>query len=217
MAKSTNEAIEKLTGKPLPIKVARLYSYYFERAEKIIDEIPERKKMGASGDLDLIYWLAEHLQITSAIETGVAYGWSSLAFLLSLNNRKGRNVKLISTDRPYINQNNEQFIGCVVPSEFKSMWIILRNADKQALPKALKILGKIDMCHYDSDKSYQGRMWAYQLLWDALRPGGFFISDDIGDNKAFLDFSKKVASDPVVIKLRSTQDAVHYVGVIKKS
>ena len=38
---------------------------------------------------------------------------------------------------------------------------------------------EIDLCHYDSHKDYDARMWAYPRLWAALRSGGIFISDDI--------------------------------------
>ena len=46
----------------------------------------------------------------------------------------------------------------------------------------------LDLCHYDSDKSYYGRRWAYPKLWEALKTGGIFISDDIQDNWAFKEF-----------------------------
>ena len=49
--------------------------------------------------------------------------------------------------------------------------------------------GSIDLCHYDSDKSWWGRAYAF-LLWKALKPGGLFISDDIQDNMFFAEFVK---------------------------
>jgi predicted O-methyltransferase YrrM len=203
----TNKALVQLTGRLAPTPVNRLFSNYFDRAESIAREY--LIEMGGSGDLDLLYWSAEYLRATKVIETGVAYGWSSLAILLSLRNRQ--DSKLISTDMPYPNRNNEPYVGCVVPAEIKSSWCILKYADRQALPKALKTLDTIDMCHYDSDKSYGGRMWAYPILWGALRPGGFFISDDIGDNIAFREFSDIVACDPIVIKKEGK-----YIGVLIK-
>jgi len=48
-------------------------------------------------------------------------------------------------------------------------------------------------------------------LVGALRPGGFFISDDIGDNIAFRDFSTLVACDSIVVKQGS-----RYIGVMIK-
>jgi predicted O-methyltransferase YrrM len=203
----TDRVLQQLTGKPAPAPVEGLFPGYFESAESIAIECPV--EMGGPGNLDLLYWSAEYLMASRVIETSVAFGWSSLAILLSLKNR--RDSKLISTDMPYPNRNNEPYIGCVVPAEIKSNWRILKYADRQALPRALKILDTIDMCHYDSDKSYDGRMWAYPILWEALRPGGFFISDDINDNVAFREFSSMVACDPIVVEKDDK-----YAGVLIK-
>jgi predicted O-methyltransferase YrrM len=207
LAVDTDTALERLTGSPAPTPVRDLYSDYFESAERTANECP--MEMGGEGNLDLLYWSAEYLKALKVIETGVAYGWSSLAILLSLKNRS--NSKLMSSDMPYRNRNGEKYVGCIVPAELRSNWRILSYADRQALPRALKLLDTIDMCHYDSDKSYDGMNWAYPILWEALRPGGFFISDDIGDNIAFRDFSKRVACTPVVVK-----NDDKYMGVLTK-
>jgi len=207
LAVDTDTALERLTGMPTPTPVRDLHSDYFESAERTAGECPI--EMGGAGNLDLLYWSAEYLKASKVIETGVAYGWSSLAILLSLMNRA--DSQLISSDMPYRNRNGEQYVGCIVPAEIRSNWRILSYADRQAVPRALKTLGTIDMCHYDSDKSYDGMMWAYPRLWKALRPGGFFISDDIGDNIAFREFSKTVGCDPIIVKKDDK-----YMGVIVK-
>jgi predicted O-methyltransferase YrrM len=207
LAVDTDTALERLTGKAPPTPVHHLFSQYFDSAERAARECPV--EMGGPGDLDLLYWCAEHLQASKVIETGVAYGWSSLAILLSLNKR--RDSQLVSTDMPYAQRNNERYVGCVVPAELRSHWRLLKNADRQALPKAKRILNTIDMCHYDSDKSYDGRMWAYPLLWKMLRPGGVFLSDDIGDNNAFRDFSESIECDPIVVRKNDK-----YIGAMIK-
>jgi predicted O-methyltransferase YrrM len=98
----------------------------------------------------------------------------------------------------------------------KSNWQIIDRADREALPMALKKLPSIDMCHYDSDKSYDGRIWAYPSLWKALRPDGVFISDDIGDNLAFHDFCNQVNQVPVIVGSTSEVET-KYVGVLVKT
>jgi predicted O-methyltransferase YrrM len=200
-------AIQQLTGQAPAAPFRTLFSDWMVKAEEVERTCPV--VMGGPGDLDLLYGAAEHLKATRVIETGVAYGWSSLALLLSLRRREPS--KLVSTDMPYAAANSEQYVGCVVPEELRSNWEILRYADRQGLPRALKLLNTIDLCHYDSDKSYDGRMWAYPLLWNALRPGGFFISDDIGDNLAFRDFSIRVAGQPLVVK-----NGGKYIGLMVK-
>jgi hypothetical protein len=92
-------------------------------------------------------------------------------------------------------------VGCVVPEKLKNSWDLQRSADINGIPKALnKFNQRIDCCHYDSDKSYTGRMFAYPLLWQAMSEGGVFISDDIQDNVAFKDFFEEMKIDTIVIE-----------------
>jgi len=211
-AMSTPEAIMLIRGEPMPESVKDKYEDVFTHAQKVAGECPV--KMGGPGDLDLLYWLAEHLEAQRIVETGVAYGWSSLVLLLSLSNR--RDVGLFSTDKPYVNRNNDRYVGCVVPQSLRSSWEIVKGADRDVLSKALKKSSPIDMCHYDSDKGYEGRIWAYRRLWKSLRPGGYFISDDIGDNIAFKDFCSQVGKSPIIVKT-VTGKGTKYVGILIKN
>jgi hypothetical protein len=165
--------------------------------------------MGGGGDIELLYQCAEYLQATHVIETGVAFGWSSLALLLSLRNRP--TAKLVSTDLSYPRGNSEQYVGCVVPTDLQNQWMVIPYPDRQALPRAFKILPLIDLCHYDSDKTYEGRAWAYPRLWAALRSGGILISDDISDNFAFRDFCAQIVQTPVIFRYKD-----RYVGMVVK-
>ena len=74
-----------------------------------------------------------------------------------------------------------------------------------------KKVKQIDLAHYDSDKSYEGRLYGYKKLWDYLRPGGVLISDDIGDNMAFIYFCKLIERTPTIIK-----DKNKFQGIIFK-
>ncbi len=211
-ARSTADALGKLTGAPRA-PVASLYTDVFKSAADAARRCPVA--MGGAADLDLVYWLAESQRATAVIETGVAYGWSTLALLLSLHRREG--ALLVSVDRPYGAADSEAYVGCVVPPWLRSTWRLLRGADREMLPVAVRDLGTIDMCHYDSDKSYGGRRWAYALLWDALRTGGCFVSDDVGDNFAFRDFCAELGREPVVVRPPHVGGTVKYVGVVMKT
>jgi predicted O-methyltransferase YrrM len=160
-----------------------------------------------------LYHLCEFLKVKKVIETGVGYGWSSLAILLSLKNRDSS--KLISIDMPYIQYNYDSFVGSVVPGELKKQWQLKQCSDRMGLESSIKQLGSIDLCHYDSDKNYVGRMWAYPRLWNALRKGGIFISDDISDNMGFRDFCVQQKIEPIVTEL-SRDGVTKYVGVAVK-
>lgn len=209
---NTKEALKEITGNNKFEPICKKFKEIFEESKKVANESPV--KMGGPGNVDLLYWISEHLNARKVVETGVAYGWSSLAILLSIVHRE--NTTLISTDRPYPKLNNDDYVGCVVPDNYKANWQIIKMADRDALPKALKKLNTIDMCHYDSDKSYEARIWAYPLLWEAIRPGGCFISDDINNNFAFHDFCKKIGKKPLVVET-ADEPGIKYVGVLIKT
>jgi predicted O-methyltransferase YrrM len=203
---STHEALVKITGNESFESLSSQFEDIFKRSEEAAAACPV--KMGGPSNLDLLYQLAEHVQARRVIETGVAYGWSSLALLLSI---KKRNGMLVSTDLPYAGLDNDLYVGCVVPDELHENWKLLRGPDRQRIPEAINLVGTLDLCHYDSDKSYSGRMWTYPRLWEALCSGGLFISDDIGDNMGFPDFTRSVAIEPIVVR-----SGEKYAGILVK-
>lgn len=166
--------------------------------------------MGGPADLDLLYAAAELSDSRHVIETGVAYGWSSLAILCALDRREG--ARLVSVDMPYPKEGNEEFVGIVLTDEMKKRWTLIREPDRRGLEKAIAAIGgTIDLCHYDSDKSWWGRQYGYKLLWDALRPGGVFLSDDIQDNLAFAKFVEERS-----LRFAVTECGGKYVGIARK-
>ena len=167
-------------------------------------------EMGGAGDLALLHAATVLSQAQKVIETGVAYGWSSLAILSGMSGRE--NPRLASVDMPYPKMDNDHFVGVVVPDGWRQYWYLIREPDRQGVEKAIRQMdGSVDLIHYDSDKSYQGRKYAYPLLWAALRPGGVFISDDIEDNLAFSEFVAQHGTPFAV-----TQYGNQYIGITRK-
>jgi len=203
------KAISKLTGIAVEeLKDIRgLYTSIFKAAEERSEQVPV--EMGGPGAINLLYYLMMHFKPSNTLETGVAYGWSSLAMLLAKNEYK--TGKLYSIDMPYVNMKNEIYVGIVVPEYLKDNWILIRKADRSGIPAVIKRVKTLDMCHYDSDKSYFGRSWAYPLLWRALRKNCLLISDDIQDNIAFFEFCKKTNREPVIVESQGK-----FVGIIQK-
>lgn len=168
-------------------------------------------KMGGPGDIGLLYAVTRLSGARRVVETGVAYGWSSLAILAGLEGRDG--ARLISVDMPYPKMNNEAFVGIAVPDRLRRGWEIVREPDRHGLKKAISRLGSsIELCHYDSDKSYWGRQYGFRLMWDALLPGGIFISDDIQDNLAFKEFVEVQQAAFAVTEYQNK-----FVGVVRKN
>jgi len=144
-------------------------------------------RMGGAGHVDLIYAVTRLTRARNLLETGVAYGWSSLAFLTAAEeNGDGR---LVSVDRPYPGAGSADFVGIAVSAPLRRRWHIIREPDRNGLRKAAALFPDgVDIAHYDSDKTYRGRRFGYGMIWKALRPGGLFLSDDIQDNPAFAHF-----------------------------
>lgn len=166
--------------------------------------------MGGAGDIHLLYAAVLLARAERVVETGVAYGWSSLAVLAAMEQRGSGT--LASVDMPYPKLNNEAWVGVAVPKRLHARWILIREPDRWGLIKALRRLGDaIDLCHYDSDKSYAGREYGYSLMWNALRPGGILISDDIQDNFAFRDFVQERS-----MRFAVTQFQGKFVGIVRK-
>lgn len=206
LAVSQEAAIERLFGKKSQ-PFSEKFSAEYSEALKKQNNCPV--KMGGAGALELIYEACEFTEAKSVVETGVAYGWSSLAVLTSLEERGGI---LYSSDMPYLGQNGDQYVGYIVPENLKANWKLFRHADKESLPKIFVEAPRFDVVHYDSDKAYEGMFWAYNELYPRLRKGGVFISDDINDNSAFQDFCEKNGIEPTVVDFEGK-----YVGIFVKS
>lgn len=167
-------------------------------------------EMGGGGDIQLLYALTVLTRAQRVVETGVAFGWSSLAILAALHEQ--RTGTLVSVDMPYPKMDYEKWVGLAVPADFQSRWSVLHEPDRFGLGKAISLLGgQINLCHYDSDKSYSGRRYGYALMWKALRPGGIFISDDIEDNLAFRDLVTRLK-----VPFAVTECQGKYVGIARK-
>jgi predicted O-methyltransferase YrrM len=166
--------------------------------------------MGGEADINLLFNIVSITKSQKIIETGVAFGWSSMAILLAQKNIP--NSYLYSIDMPYPKDNNESYVGLVIPEDLKSNWKLIREPDRNGLKKVLsRIEGNIDMFHYDSDKSYEGRKYSYNLIWPKLKKGGILISDDIEDNSYFMKFTKEKNVRFSVINSNNK-----YVGIIIK-
>ena len=90
------------------------------------------------------------------VETGVADGWSSHAFLAGSNDNGAGH--LYSSDFPYFRESDpERTIGRLVPAELKGRWTLLTAGDEKNMPQVLDSVTSVYLFHYDSDKRPVGR------------------------------------------------------------
>lgn len=143
--------------------------------------------MGGGAYLACLYFIARKQKPTSVVETGVAAGFSSAALLEALTaNGLGT---LWSSDFPYVRlRNPERFIGVAVRDELRSRWRLFIEGDDKNLPLILASNPTVDLFHYDSDKSYAGRVAALQRVDPHLREESILVMDDIQDNSFFHDW-----------------------------
>ena len=180
---------------------------YIKKINNIINH--SNSNFGGQAFIDLLFLVCESIQVKSAIETGVAYGWSTASILKSLSKRSGI---LVSVDMPMVKQQDYHLIGVAVKKDYYKNWFLLREPDKFGLLKAIKKLNySFQIAHYDSDKTYYGRKWAYPILYKYLEKNGFLISDDIEDNMCFCEFVTKNKLKFSILRCQNK-----FVGVIRK-
>ena len=155
------------------------------RSAEIINNLDV--KVGGGAIYPFLYFLARFLKPQTIVETGVAAGFSSYAFLLAI--KENGEGTLFSSDFPYFRLDEpERFIGIMVEESLKPFWRLYIDGDSLNLPKIVGECTEVDIFHYDSDKSYSGRKFATDLLEPKMRSSGIIIFDDIQDNSFFYDY-----------------------------
>ncbi len=158
------------------------------KSNKIIKNI--NYDLGGGGAIDVIYFLTRYSKPEIILETGVAAGFSSYAFLKSIY--KNNYGTLYSSDFPYFRlPKPEKYIGIVVPEEFKSHWNLFIEGDQYNIELIKKKINKVDLIHYDSDKSYNGRKNFTKSIEKLMHDQTLFLMDDLHNNEFFIDYVKE--------------------------
>jgi len=159
------------------------------RAKKIFSSIDV--KLGGGGAYDLLYFITRLTKPSCVVETGVAAGFSSVAFLEAMD--RNNHGHLYSSDFPYFRIDNpEKYIGILVTDKLKNRWNLYVEGDKHNLPIIKEQIKDVDIFHYDSDKSYEGREYAYGAVKDHLHDESIVMYDDIEDNTHFYNLNQKL-------------------------
>lgn len=172
----------------------------------ILKDIPI--DLGGGGIYPVLYFLAVLKKPETIVETGVAAGFSSKAFLSAL--KKNGRGKLYSSDFPYFRiANPEKYIGILVDQDLRPNWSLRLEGDRVNLPQIMSEIEKIDIFHFDSDKSYQGRQFAFDQIKSKISRDSIIIFDDIQDNNQFRDFVEANNSEYKIFEFEGK-----YVGMI---
>lgn len=156
----------------------------------------------------LLYFLVRALGIDVAVETGVALGHSTAAILSAMQvNGRGH---LYSSDFPaFRHREPERHVGCLVDDDLRDRWTLDLRGDRRALRRFLAQVDRIDLLHYDSDKTYRARRRAVDLVEPLLSPHALVLIDDIQDNFHFRDYVEARTVDCDVVDYDGK-----YLGVV---
>ena len=184
--------------------ISKLLSNKYQKKIETLDV-----KLGGAANCDLLYFLIRKLEPEIIFETGVAAGFSSATILTAI--KKNKKGTLFSSDFPYFRiENPENYIGILVDSELQNNWKLEIEGDVVNIKKFLKQVEKIDLFHYDSDKSYNGKKLVFNLVKSKMKKGSVFIFDDIQDDRFFKDIVEEFNYDFKVFKFNNK-----YIGLIQ--
>jgi predicted O-methyltransferase YrrM len=219
---SPSEALDVLVG-----TLARNIRPFFQEANltKIETDVSGsqkvlRKKAPFSlmhnADIDLArfcYAISRALAPSAILETGVAYGVTSAFLLQSIEvNQRGT---LWSVDLPPLGRHAEDYVGFLVPKSLRSSWNLRRGATRRLLPELLPLVGQIDLFVQDSLHTYRTITDEINMVWPFLRPGGVVVADDVGNNRAFGDFAKRMNPSACVVVQELHKDSMF--GILIKN
>ena len=143
---------------------------------------------GDAGFVRAIWCLVHHLKPKNAVETGVAHGVTS-RFILEALARADAGC-LASVDLPPIEVERRAQVAIAVDGRFADRWSYIEGSSRLHLSKLLAQLGQIDLFIHDSLHSERNVRFELDRAWEALRPGGAMVVDDIDANRGFQSFTE---------------------------
>jgi predicted O-methyltransferase YrrM len=151
-----------------------------------LDEDPGQ----GGGHTALLYFLVRHRRPEIVVETGVALGFSTAAILAALHANGAGHV--YSSDFPAFKlRDPERHIGIVVGDDLRDRWTVYLRGDRRNLARILEEVGRIDLFHYDSDKTYGGRKRVLRRVQPRLARDAVVVMDDVQDNLFFHDYAER--------------------------
>ncbi|MEV4299041.1 class I SAM-dependent methyltransferase [Microbispora rosea] len=146
--------------------------------------------LGGGGGIELLYLMTRLIRPALALETGVAAGWSTAAILAAM--RANDTGHLLSSDFPFFRlAAPERYIGYVVPDDLKQRWSLRIKGDRRNLEEFLLPDTRVDLVHYDSDKTRNGREFFLRRVRPHLTDRHVMVMDDIQDNLVFREYAER--------------------------
>ena len=146
-----------------------------------------------------LYILCRILKPKNIVETGVAYGLSSMYILKALQkNQVGTLHSIDSVFRPW---QRKEMIGAIIPDELKSRWNFVFGKSSEKLEQIYEKIENVDIFIHDSLHTYKNMIFEFESAKKNMRKNGIILSDDVLDNDAFYDFTNKKELENYLIKV----------------
>lgn len=157
-----------------------------------------------------LYTLCKIIKPEHVVETGVAYGLSSVYVLQALHeNKKGT---LHSIDSVFSPWQSKDMIGSAIPSHLRHQWNLVFGTSSDKLKTTLESLKSVDVFFHDSLHTYKNMMFEFRTSWPFIKNNGFLISDDISDNSAFYEFCTEMKTKPLALQQKENS----FLGITHK-
>src|SRR3989344_5932651 len=144
-----------------------------------------------------LYILCKIIKPEKVVETGVAYGLSSMYILQALfENKKGT---LYSIDSIFSPWESKEMIGSAIPKYLRHNWNFILGSSSEKLEEILSSLNTVDIFFHDSMHTYKNMIFEFDTAWSYIAKNGFLLSDDISSNNAFYDFYSKITVNPFIL------------------
>ena len=204
-----------LTAYAREVRTSGLMEHLFEKAREHATEVGgSGHSLGAIGYTEgvYLYSVMRQLQPGTAVETGVANGFSTAFSLLALEKNGGGHLHSVDLPREVGRDYEEGTFyegegragipagadpGWLIPQELKERWTLVLGRTQDELPPLLDRLGTIDSFMHDSEHSFDCMWFEFNSAWPHLRPGGVLISDDVNSTEAFARFTREQNRRPV--------------------
>lgn len=153
----------------------------------------------SSDSRKFLYLLCRIIQPKNIIETGVAYGLSSLYILGAMEkNNSGMLYSIDSIFRPW---QSKEMIGSVIPEKFRGRWELVLGKSNLELEKLFNKIENVGIFIHDSLHTYKNMTFEFNCAISKINENGIIVSDDILDNDAFYNFTKDKKRKNYVIKV----------------
>ncbi len=147
-----------------------------------------------------LYILCRIMKPENIIETGVAYGLSSIYILKALNkNNFGTLHSIDSVFRPWQERN---MIGSIIPDELRKRWSFNFGSSNDRLQEVFNDINNVQIFIHDSLHTYKNMMFEFNCAEKNLGKDGIIISDDVLDNDAFFDFTNQKRLENYLVKVK---------------